>query len=109
MAAETIHAQARQTLVNSAFTAASGGTVDFGTFRSDKFSRLVGLFSVVGSFTLRYQMGVDSGTYQVSSSTTVNSGGSVLDVLQYGRFLNLGFTSVVSAVPTVYLAGEPIR
>ena len=107
--AETIIAQRRITLVNSTFTAASGGTVDFGTFPSDRSSRIVGTFSVVGSFTFRHQFGVTSGTYLVSSTTVVNSGGSVFDQIQYGLFLNLGFTAVVSSAPVVYLAGEPMR
>jgi hypothetical protein len=55
MADIRIIAQRRVTLVNSTFTAASGGAVDFGTFPSDRFSRVVGLFSVVGSFTFRHQ------------------------------------------------------
>lgn len=106
---ERIIAQARVTLVNTTVNAASGGTVDFGTFPSDKFARLVGIFSVVGSFTFRFQQGASSGSYAVSSSSTVNSGGSVFDQVQYGPFLNLGFTAVVSSAPTVYLAGEPVR
>ena len=109
MFGERIIGQNRVTLVNSTFSAASGGTIDFGTFPSDKFARLVGLFSVVGSFTFRFQQGASSGSYAVSSSSTVNSGGSVFDQVQYGPFLNLGFTAVVSSAPTVYLAGEPLR
>ena|SRR3990167_10436041 len=109
MLGERIIGQARVTLVNTVVTVASGGTVDFGTFPSDKFARLGGAFSVVGSFTFRYQMGASSGSYAVSSSSTVNSGGSVFDQIQYGAFLNLGFTAVVSSAPTVYLFGEPVR
>ena len=109
MFGERIIGQNRVTLVNSTFSAASGGTVDFGTFPSDKFARLGGVFSVVGSFTFRYQQGASSGSYAVSSSSTVNSGGSIFDQIQYGAFLNLGFTAVVSSAPTVYLFGEPVR
>ena len=109
MFGERIIGQQRVTLINSTFTVASGVAVDFGTFPSDKFARLVGGFSVVGSFTFRHQMGPSSGTYFVSSTTVVNSGGSVFDAIQYGAFLNLGFTAVVSSQPIVYLAGEPVR
>lgn len=109
MAGEFIIGHNKNTLVNSTFTADSGGTVDFGTFPAYRYSRFIGLFSVVGSFTFRYQMGVDSGTYQVSSTTTVNSGGSIVDVLNFGRQVNFGFTAVVSSEPRVYVAGEPIR
>lgn len=107
--AEQIIGQRRVTLVNTTFTANSGVAIDFGTFPSDRFSRLIGGFSVVGSFTFRFQMGAASGSYYVSSTTVINSGGAVFDQLQYGAFLNLGFTNVVSSTPTVYLAGEPVR
>jgi len=107
--AETIIAQRRITLVDTVVNAASGGTVDFGVFPSDRFARLVGLFSVVGSFTFRWQMQSVSGTARVSSTTVINSGSTVFDVLQYGPFLGLGFTAVVSSAPYVFLAGEPIR
>lgn len=109
MLGERIIGQVRTTLVNTTVTVASGATVDFGTFPSDKFTRLVGVFSVVGSFTFRFQQGASSGSYAVSSSSTVNSGGSIFDQIQYGAFLNLGFTAVVSSAPTVFLAGEPVR
>lgn len=107
--AEQIIGQRRVTLVNTTLTANSGVAIDFGTFPSDRFSRLVGGFSVVGSFTFRFQMGGSSGSYFVSSTTVVNSGGAVFDQVQYGAFLNLGFTAVVSSAPFVYLSGEPIR
>ena len=100
---------ARTVLVDSVFNAASGGTIDFGTFQADKWSRVAGMFSVVGSFTFRHQMGPSSGTYIVSSAATVNSGPSIFDQVQYGRFVNLGFTAVVSSQPRVFLYGEPMR
>ena len=109
MLGERIIGQQRVTLVNTATAVASGGTVDFGTFPSNMFARLGGMFSVVGSFSFRYQMGVASGTYLVSSTTVINSGALVFDQIQYGAFINLGFTAVVSSVPTVYLFGESIR
>lgn len=96
-------------LVNSTFTVASGGTLDMGTFPTDKFSRLVGMFNGFGSLTARYQMGPASGTYLVSSTFVVNSGGSAFDVLNFGTFVNLGFTAVVSSTPQVFIYGEPVR
>lgn len=107
--AEQISGQRRITLVNTTVNAASGVAIDFGTFRSDRFSRLIGLFSVVGSFTFRHQMGGSSGSYAVSSTTAISSGAIIFDQIQYGPFLNLGFTAVVSSSPFVYLAGEPMR
>jgi hypothetical protein len=55
------------------------------------------------------QFGPSSGTYFVASSTVINSGGATLDVPAYGRFVNLGFTGVVSSQPSVYISGEAIR
>lgn len=109
MSREKIIAHVKQTFVNSTFTAASGVALDFGTFACDAFSKLTGIFSVVGSFNFRMQFGPSSGTYFVASSTVINSGGATLDVPAYGKFANLGFTGVVSSQPGVYIAGEAIR
>jgi hypothetical protein len=59
--------------------------------------------------TLRYQMGVYSGNYQVASSVVINSGGAVFDVLNYGRFTNFTITAANSQTPRFFLLGEPIR
>lgn len=87
----------------------SGGTT-LGVFAVDRYARLAGLVSVIGSATLRYQMGVDSAAFQVSSSFVVNSGGSVFDVLNYGHHVNLSFSQAASQANAVALIyGEPIR
>lgn len=82
---------------------------DFGTFQVGGYSRFVGMFSSVGSFTLRWQMGVHSGDYQVSSSVVINSGGTVLDVLNHGLYVNFSVTQANSQTPTFIVLGEPLR
>ena len=107
---ERLIGQVHSVLVNSAFNVST--TVvpfDMGTFQVEKFSRLAGLFSVVGSNTFRMQFGPSSGPYFVSSTTVVNSGGSVIDAINYGQFVNFGFTLAVSNAANVYLYGEPVR
>ena len=85
------------------------GSTDLGTYQTGGFSRLTGLFSVVGSMTLQYRMGVHSGNYQVTSSVVINSGGSILDVINYGLHANFTITAANSQTPTFLLLGEPIR
>lgn len=109
MSRQTVIGHAKNVLVDSVFTAASGSTIDFGTFPAGRYSRLCGMFSVVGSFTFRHQMGSASGTYIVTSTTVVNSGPSVFDQVNYGKYLNLGFTQIVSSQPRVFIFGEPTR
>jgi hypothetical protein len=41
------------------------GSTDLGTYNTGGYSRITGLLSTVGSMTLRWQMGVYSGNYQV--------------------------------------------
>jgi hypothetical protein len=57
------------------------GSTDLGTYQAGGFSRLTGIFSTVGSMTLRYSMGCHGGNYQVTSSVAINSGGTVFDVI----------------------------
>lgn len=109
MSRETIIGQNKTILVNSVFTVASGSTLDMGVFPGDKWSRVAGMFSVVGSFTFRYQMQSISGTTLVTSTLVVNSGGQILDAINYGEYIGLGFTQVVSSQPRVFLYGEPTR
>lgn len=105
-----IGGQDREILVNQVAQGVnSGASVDFGAFKVGRFSRFAGLLSAVGSFTLRYRMGVDSGTYQVSSTVTVNSGGSTFDVVNYGHHADFSITIANSQVYTVVIHGEPIR
>lgn len=90
------------------FTGSGGAAI--GVYEVGRYARLAGLLSIVGSATLRYQMGVNSSAFQVSSSFTVNSGGSAFDVLNYGHAVNLSFTQAASqANAAVLIYGEPIR
>src|SRR5688572_19173362 len=93
-----IDGHSRKTL----FSAAPGGVVGstgLGVYRVDKYSRLAGLFSVVGSATLQWRYGVSSGQYQVTSSVVINSGGYLFDQINYGRFVEFGFNAVNSQTP----------
>lgn len=101
--------QALYSNVAASFTGSAGAA--FGAFRCDEFSRFTGLLSVIGSATMRYQLGVNSGTYQVNSTFAVNSGGSVFDVLNPGgRVVNWGFTQAASQENAVVnIIGEPLR
>jgi hypothetical protein len=69
----------------------------------------VGLFQSVGSMTLRWQMGVHSGDYQVTSSIVINSGNTVFDQLNYGLYVNFTITAANSQTPKYLMIGEPLR
>ena len=99
----------RRTLLSLVTSGIGSGGGDLGTFNVDGFSRLTGLVSVTGSTTLRCQFGINSGTYQVSSTLVVNSGGSVFDMVNYGRVANFAFSLANSTVFTLNLFGEPVR
>ena len=87
----------------------TGGSADLGQFNVGRYFRFTGLFSTVGSLTLRIRTGVVSGSFQVSSSFAVNSGASVLDCLNYGRFGYFDITAAQSTVYSLLLNGEPMR
>jgi hypothetical protein len=59
--------------------------------------------------TLRWQMGVHSGNFQVTSSIVINSGATIFDQLNYGIYVNFTVTAANSQTPTFFLLGEPIR
>jgi hypothetical protein len=67
------------------------------------------LSSVVGSVTVRWRMGVQSGNFQVSSSVVINSGAAVFDQLNYGKFTEFGFVAANSQTPTYLVVAEPLR
>jgi hypothetical protein len=67
------------------------------------------MFSTVGSMTLRWQMGVHSGDYQVTSSVVINSGGSIFDQMNYGIYANFTITAASSQTPKFLIMGEPLR
>jgi hypothetical protein len=85
------------------------GSTDLGTYQVGGFSRLIGMFSTVGSMTLTWRMGCHSGDYQVSSSVVINSGASVFDQVNFGLYVNFAITAANSQVPKFVLIGEPIR
>jgi hypothetical protein len=85
------------------------GSTNLGTFECGGFSRFTGMFSTVGSMTLRWQMGVHSGDYQVTSSIVINSGGSTFDVLNFGLYVNFTITAANSQAPSYIVLGEPLR
>jgi hypothetical protein len=112
MAGSTIiKGSARPTLVkNAALSLTGSGGTAFGVFNTGHFARLAGLVQVVGSATVRYQMGANSGTYQVSSSFVVASGGASFDVLNYGHYTELSLSQAASQTGAVVLIyGESIR
>lgn len=109
MAEAIITGHGRTTLVAETTLAVDSGTL-LGVFNGNKYSRYAGLFSVVGSVTFRYRMGINSGTYQVTSSFVVNSGPATFDVLNYGRQTEFMFSLANSqSMNAVLVYGEPIR
>jgi len=82
---------------------------DLGTFQIGGFSRFTGMFSGISSATIRYQMGVHSGDYQVSSSFVVNSGPQGIDVLNLGIYANWSVIAATSMAPDFIFIGEPMR
>jgi hypothetical protein len=89
-------------------TGIDSGT-DLGTFQCGGFARLVGMWGGISSATLRYQMGVQSGDYQVSSSFVVNSGPQLFDVLNFGVYVNFTVTAAQSNAPDFLIMGETFR
>src|SRR5262245_15778374 len=87
------------------------GSTNLGTYQVGGFSRFTGLFQTVGSMTLQWQMGVHSGDFQfqVTSSIVVNSGNSLIDVTNYGLYVNFTITAANSQTPDFVLIAEPIR
>ena len=110
MAGQTIiDGHGRTTLAAETAYAVNSGKL-IGVFEVNRYSRMAGMLSVVGSVTFRYRMGINSGTYQVSSSFVANSGPSTFDVLNYGRQVELMFSLANSqSMNAVLVYGEPIR
>lgn len=101
----------RQALYKSTALNVTGSAgVALGVYNATHYSRLAGLVSVIGSATLRYQLGVDSSAFQVSSTVAINSGAAVIDVLNYGHHVNLSFSQAASQQGmAVLIYGEPLR
>ncbi len=103
-----IDGHARKTLF-SGNAASVPGSTGHGVYDVSKFSRFTGLFSVVGSVTLRWRLGVQSGNYVVTSSTVINSGPAVFETLNYGKYSEWTFSAANSQTPTYMIAAEPLR
>ena len=91
--------------------ATQGDSVDFGQFRVDKFSRLAGqIVPDSGELTFRWRYGVDSGSFQVASTSVVGTTGIVFDEFNFGRYVDFSFTSIDStSTYTIQIFGEPLR
>ena len=106
---------ARHTLVNDTGSVSQGGSVDFGVFQVNQYSRFTGLLSFTGGgatgIGFQWSMGVNSGTYEVSSTQTIVSAGALaLDEINHGREARFAITSVDSDTGyTVLVLGEPLR
>ena len=111
MPSNIIDGQARFALVEETALSVPGSTgLGGGTKDVAAYARFAGIFSIVGSLTFQYQMGVNSGVYQVNSSFVVNSGGSTFDVLNYGHSAQFTISAANSQDEAVVLVyGEPIR
>ena len=118
---EIITGHGRRPLVTRVTSQVSqGGSQDFGQFETDRYSRFTGFLvaNSVGNtgLVLRHRSAIQSGgPYQVTSSTTVTSGatafsGTVLDLLNYGRFTYFDIISVDSTTTySLIINGEPMR
>ena len=96
-------------LVDGAQVPVSSGTL-LGVFNIAGYSRITGFVSAVSSATLTYKFGITSGTTFTSSGILCNSGPTIIDFVNYGKFIELSFSAAGSqAMPAVYIAGEPIR
>ena len=104
-----VKGHARQSLVAQTNFSVPGST-GLGTFLVTQYSRFAGLFSVTGSVTFRYAMGINSGVFQVTSSFVVNSGPAVFDVLNFGRYCDFSFSAANSqSMPAILIYAEPLR
>lgn len=97
-----------------------GGSQNFGQFYAAGYSRFTGylIANSVGNTgaVFRYRFAQDSGgPFQVSSAITVSSGatafsGTIVDVLNYGRYIDAAIISADSTTQySLLLMGEPLR
>ena len=87
-------------------TNASSGAV-LGTFNVQRYSSVAGMIQAVGSLTVQARFGISSGSFQVSSSFTANSGGSVFSLTNFGLFANFQVTAAASQNATILICGVP--
>jgi hypothetical protein len=111
MASAFIKGHGRRSLIANVAASVPGSTgISFGVFDVTQYSRFTGLISCIGSVTVRYQLGINSGAYQVTSSFVANSGGSSFDVLNPGgRFADISISAANSQVLAFGFIGEPLR
>jgi hypothetical protein len=112
MAGSTIvKGAARAVLVEQTAVPLTGsGGVAFGTFNAGLYSRITGLVGNISSVTVRVQFGISSAAFQVSSSLVVNSGGGIIDLINYGRYVNLSLSQAGSqTLAGIAFYGEPLR
>src|ERR1041385_1229332 len=96
MASELIKGHGKRVLVSN-MNATATASVGFGVLNTGAYSRIVGVFSTVGSLTFRAQYGPASGSYLVTSTFAANSGTSFFDVVNVGGFFGeFGLTAVNS-------------
>ena len=86
-----------------------GASRDYGQFRTSEFTKFAGLWSTVGSLTLRIRSGVSSGVFQVTSTMAVNSGVAVFDFPNYAQWTYLDITAANSTVYSLLVQGEALR
>lgn len=109
MASETIKGHAKKLLVSNV-NATATASVGFGVFNVGQFSRVVGVFSTVGSLTFSHKYGPASGSYIVTSTFAANSGTSFFDAVAVGGFFaEFGFSMANSTVYSALIYGEPVR
>ena len=105
-----ITGHSRQTLFTAVTSFVNTPGVDFGAFNVNRFSRFTGLASTTGSMTVRYRSAIDSGQWLVSSTFVVNSGPTLIDVLNVGaRTVNWDITAANSQIYTIGILAEPVR
>lgn len=110
MGTQFLKGHGRRVLFSSTALSIPGSTALVAA-NAQPYSRFTGIVSIIGSVTVQYRLGVNSGTYQVSSTFVANSGGSVFDVLNIGgNVVDWTFTAANSQANVVInIVGEPIR
>ena len=100
---------AAQKTLFSGVAATVVGSTGLGVFDTSKFSQFTGMLSVTGSVTLRWRLGIQSGTYLVTSSMIVNSGPAIFSTANFGKYSEWGFSAANSQTPSYIVQAEPLR
>ncbi len=109
-----VDGHSRRTLFSEVGTVTQGGSHEFGQFDVNQYSRLTGLLSFPAAgatgITFQWRMGINSGTFEVTSNQTGISTTLALDETNHGIFADFTITSVDSTTAfTVLVLGEPLR